>query len=116
VNEDLSELARRNNEFRNEINSVIAIPAKLGWRRLIWTELAVELKILILICLMSRVRSGECDCSYLCQIKTCTVAAVVIIPVHVKDLFAFDGQQSRQNTFCQTGTEDNDLPIVSVYF
>lgn len=45
MNEDLSELARRNNKFRDEINSVIAIAAKLGWRGLIWTKLAVELEI-----------------------------------------------------------------------
>lgn len=46
---------------------------------------------------------------YLGQIKTGTVATIIIIPVHVQDLLALDGEQARQNTFSQTSTENNDL-------
>lgn len=43
VNEDLGELARRDDELGNEIDSIVAIPSKLLWDRLIRPELAVQL-------------------------------------------------------------------------
>ncbi len=47
--------------------------------------------------------------AHLGQVKTRAVTAVVVIPVHVEDLLALDGEQARQNTFCETGAQDDNL-------
>ena len=43
VNKNAGELARRDDEFGDEINSVVAITAELLWNRLVGPELAVKL-------------------------------------------------------------------------
>ena len=43
------------------------------------------------------------------QVQTGTVTTVVVVPVHVEDLLALDGQETGQDTFGQTGTENDDL-------
>lgn len=47
--------------------------------------------------------------SDLCEVQGCTVTTVVVVPVHVKDLFPLDGQETREDTFGQTGAENDDL-------
>lgn len=53
-------------------------------------------------------------CTDLGQVKTCTISTIVVIPVHVEDLLALDGQQSGEDTFGQTGAQDDDLRAISV--
>ena len=43
------------------------------------------------------------------EVQTGTVTAVVVVAVHVKDFLALDGQETRKDTFGQTGTENDDL-------
>ena len=47
--------------------------------------------------------------TYLSQIETSTIAAVVVIAVHVQDLLAINRKQSREDAFSETGA----LEIVS---
>jgi hypothetical protein len=46
VNEDLGELARRDNELGHEINRIVAVPAEVRWRLLGGTELTVQLRVM----------------------------------------------------------------------
>lgn len=43
VDEDLGQLARGDDELRDEVNRVVTVASKLGRRRLVWPELAVQL-------------------------------------------------------------------------
>lgn len=45
VDEDLGQLSRCNNELWNQINCVVAVPAKLSGRALVWPKLAVQLGV-----------------------------------------------------------------------
>lgn len=45
------------------------------------------------------------------EVQTGTVTAVVVVAVHVKDFLALDGQETRKDTFGQTGTENDDLTL-----
>ena len=43
MDEDLRELARRDDELGNEINGIISVASEVGGRGLIFTEFTVEL-------------------------------------------------------------------------
>lgn len=47
--------------------------------------------------------------AYLGQVQTRAVSSVVVIPVHVQNLLALDGEQSREDTLGQASAEHNDL-------
>lgn len=47
--------------------------------------------------------------THLGQVQTCTIATVVVVAIHVKDLLALDGEQTGEDTFGQASTEHNDL-------
>ena len=104
VDEDLGELAGCDDELGHQVHGVVAVTAEVGWRRLVGAELAVQLDAVIrYILLVDRERT------YLRKVETCAVAAVVVIPVHVQDLLALDGQQAGQDTLRQAGTKHDVL-------
>ena len=43
------------------------------------------------------------------EVETGTVGAIIVVPVHVKDLLALNGQKAGENAFGQTGSKHNDL-------
>ena len=43
VNEDLGELARRDDELGDQVDSVVTVASQLGRGSLVWSELAVQL-------------------------------------------------------------------------
>ena len=47
--------------------------------------------------------------THLSEVETGAVAAVVVIPVHVQDLLALDGQQTGQDTLRQASTKHDVL-------
>lgn len=49
------------------------------------------------------------DGAHLSKVQTCAFTSVVVISVHMEDLLAFDREQTRQNTFGETGSQHNDL-------
>jgi hypothetical protein len=51
----------------------------------------------------------RCEWTHLSQVETGTVTTVIIVPVHVKDLLALDGEQARQDTFGQTRAQHDNL-------
>ena len=57
--------------------------------------------------------SESYNIAHLGQVQTGTVAAVVVVSVHVEDLLALDRQQAGQDTFCETGTKHDDLITAS---
>ena len=107
VDEDLGELARRDDELRDQVDGVVAVASQLSRRILVWPELAVQLS-------WTRA-SARCswwmlrDGTYLSQVQTGTVTAVVVVAIHVEDLLALDGEQPRQDTLGEASAEDNDL-------
>ena len=108
VDENLGELSRGNDELGDEINCVVTIPAEFLRRRLVWAELAVELDTVV-----NQSHGTSDKDTYLSEVETGAVTTVVVIPVHVQDLLALDGQQAGQDTLRQTGTKhdvlNNDL-------
>ena len=49
----------------------------------------------------------------LCEVQTSTIASIVVVAIHVKDLLALDRQQAREDTFGETSTEHDDLRTAS---
>ena len=108
VDKDLSELSRGDDELGNKVNSVISVASKLRRRALVWSELAVQLVTSPLSAFAGTILVTTWITD-LCQVQTGTVASVVVVTIHMKDLFALDGQKTRQDTLCQTGTKNDDL-------
>ena len=54
-------------------------------------------------------RHGTGHEAHLSEVQRCTITTIVVIPVHVKDLLALDGQETRQDTFGQASAENDDL-------
>lgn len=113
MHQDPGELPGGDDELGDEINSVIAVTSKLGRRSLIRPKLAVELesyqKRNARVGSNQRWARGLLTVTHLSQVQTSTIASIVIIPVHVKDLLAFDGQQAGENALSEASAEDNDL-------
>lgn len=47
--------------------------------------------------------------AYLGQVQTRAVSSIVVIPVHVQDLLALDGEQSGEDTLGQASAEHDNL-------
>ena len=56
----------------------------------------------------TRDEAGYTDLS---QVQTGTVTAIVVIAIHVQNIFALNRQETRQNTLRQTRTKDDDLYV-----
>ena len=104
VDEDLRELSGCDDELGHQVHGVVAVTAELSWGCLVGAELAVELDTVVN---QSHGASDKDTC--LSEVETGAVTTVVVIPVHVQDLLALDGQQARQDTLGETGAEDDDL-------
>ena len=48
----------------------------------------------------------------LCEVQTSTIASIVVVAIHVKDLLALDGEETREDTFSESSTKDDDLTII----
>ncbi len=107
VDEDAGELSRRDDKLGDEIDGVVAVAAEVLRDGLIGSELAVELHANQgLGSGPRRLKRGSAD---LGKVQTGTVTTIVVVPVHVEDLLALDGQETGEDTFGQTGTEHDDL-------
>ena len=53
--------------------------------------------------------------THLSQVQASAITSIVIVAVHMEDLLALNGQETRQNTLCQSSAENDDLemPYVS---
>jgi hypothetical protein len=50
--------------------------------------------------------------TYLSQVQAGAVTSVIVVAVHMENLLALDGQETRQDTFCQSSAENDDLEDV----
>ena len=50
--------------------------------------------------------------SYLSQVQAGTFGAVVVVSVHMEDLFSFDRQKARKNALRKAGSHDNDVVLL----
>lgn len=55
-----------------------------------------------------RARS-KCGEIYLGEVEGSAFTAIVIVPVHVQDLLAIDGEERGEDTLCDTGAENDGV-------
>ena len=54
-------------------------------------------------------RHGTGHEAHLSEVQRCTITTIVVIPVHVEDLLALYRQETGEDTFGETGAQDDDL-------
>lgn len=88
MHEDFREFSGCDDELWDEIDCVIPVTTELGRGSLIPAELSVELSTGSEI-VSTHISRSATD---LGKIQTCTVATVVVIPVHMEDLLSLNRQ------------------------
>lgn len=98
MNENLGELAGRQDKLGNEVDVVVAVTSQveLGGRGRV-AELLVQLRIVSLIVIAMLPKA------HLSKVERRALATVVVVTVHVEDLLAVDRQEARDNALGQAG-------------
>ena len=96
LDQHLSELTGCQNKFRNEIDSIVSIPAEILGRGGA-SELLVELYERFRGCNRLQV-----ELTYLSEVQTRRCSSIIVFSVHVQYLLALDGQKARQHALAQS--------------
>jgi hypothetical protein len=88
MHEDLRKFSGCDDELGDEIDCIISITTELCRGRLIPTEFSIELTKR----LNQRLNVYFVSAADLGKVQTCTIAAVVVIPVHMEDLLTLNRQ------------------------
>lgn len=112
VVQNINEFTRGHGKLGDQVNVVVTVTSKLRGRRHSFAKLAVQLQGHSLAQLLGQTKDTQ---THLSQIERRALSTVVVIAVHMKDLFALDRQEPRENTFGETRSQDNDIVDFVLY-